>query len=142
QMGMTLAPFDNPLPVLQIQPSEQTGVTDLPASLVALPALVTPLPAVTQTLHLSMDPELDRLGMQALIDKYGPAAMGSMTGGHAMHGMPSAPAASAAKTVSDPHAGHGASPAHAAPSKAASESVSDVGAMSMPAMIWPLGSMI
>nr|WP_279162755.1 multicopper oxidase CueO [Plesiomonas shigelloides] len=137
QMGMTLAPFDKPLPVLQIQPSEQTGVTDLPASLVALPVLVTPLPAVTQTLHLSMDPELDRLGMQALMDKYGPAAMGSMTGGHAMHamhGMPSAPAASAEKKVSDPHAGHGASSAHAAPSKAASESVSDEGAMSMTAM--------
>ena len=109
QMGMTLPPFDKPLPVLQIQPSEQTGVTALPATLVALPALPTPLPSVTQTLHLSMDPELDRLGMQALMDKYGPAAMGSMADGHdmhAMHTMASAPAASAAKATGDPHGGH------------------------------------
>lgn len=118
QMGMTLPPFDKPLPVLQIQPTTQSGVAELPTTLVSLPALPAQLPAVTQKLHLSMDPALDRLGMQALMDKYGAAAMGNMaSGGHDMHGMSAMTEKSdmsdmtampAAPAAADPHAGHGA----------------------------------
>ncbi len=92
QMGMTLAPFDQPLPLLSLVPLQVSGSGTLPDKLVTLP----PVPAVeglnTRGLQLMMDPELDRRGMQALMDNYGHAAMGGMDmsahgmGGHAASG--------------------------------------------------------
>lgn len=78
QMGMTVAPFDNPVPIARIQPLTLHGSGELPDKLVALP----PLPALDglteRQFHLMMDPKLDRLGMQALMEKYGMQAMAGM----------------------------------------------------------------
>ncbi|TDT52171.1 blue copper oxidase [Enterobacter sp. AG5470] len=82
QMGMTVAPFDQPQPVLRIQPLQVTASGILPDKLASLPAL-PPLEGLTQrTLQLSMDPMLDMMGMQALQQKYGDAAMAGMMMGH------------------------------------------------------------
>ncbi|WP_437890078.1 multicopper oxidase CueO [Phytobacter sp. V91] len=88
QMGMTVAPFDQPQPILRIQPLAITASATLPDSLAALPALPA-LEGLTQRhLQLSMDPMLDMMGMQALQAKYGDAAMAgmSMANGHMGHG--------------------------------------------------------
>ena len=88
QMGMTVAPFDQPVPVLRIQPLQVTASGDLPDTLASLPALPA-LEGLTQrTLQLSMDPMLDMMGMQALQQKYGDGAMAGMGMHHGdMHGM-------------------------------------------------------
>ena len=102
QMGMTLPPFDKPLPVLRIQPTEAKGHTVMPDQLVAL----APLPKLeglpTRTLKLSMDPRLDEQGMGQLMQRYGHAAMAGMSmdahsapasgssGGHGAMNMPHA----------------------------------------------------
>ncbi|GAB7217869.1 multicopper oxidase CueO [Dickeya oryzae] len=78
QMGMRLPPFDQPLPVLRIQPSAQPGVGKLPETLVPLPALPSTAGLKTRQLQLSMDPRLDMLGMQALMVRYGMQAMSGM----------------------------------------------------------------
>ncbi|ACS85983.1 multicopper oxidase CueO [Musicola paradisiaca] len=89
QMGMLLPPFDQPLPVLHIQPGTEMGAGTLPDRLATLP----PLPATDglkwRRLQLSMDPQLDRQGMQLLMQRYGMQAMaGMMMGGNgAMTGM-------------------------------------------------------
>ena len=79
QMGMPLPPFDKPLPVLRIQPTENKGHATMPDQLVAL----APLPKLeglpTRTLKLSMDPRLDEQGMQQLMQRYGHAAMAGMS---------------------------------------------------------------
>ncbi|WP_039057419.1 multicopper oxidase CueO [Enterobacter sp. Bisph1] len=78
QMGMTVAPFDQPQPVLRIQPLQVTASGTLPDTLAALPALPA-LDGLTQrTFQLSMDPMLDMMGMQALQKKYGDSAMAGM----------------------------------------------------------------
>ncbi|MFZ1872658.1 MAG: multicopper oxidase CueO [Chania sp.] len=82
QMGMTLAPFDQPLPVLRIQPSLAQGVKTMPDSLVKLPALPALAGLQDRLLQLSMDPKLDTLGMQALMDRYGHQAMAGMSMDH------------------------------------------------------------
>ncbi|OMQ20825.1 multicopper oxidase CueO [Serratia oryzae] len=82
QMGMTLAPFDRPLPVLRIQPSLVQGVKTMPDSLVKLPALPPSTGLQERLLQLSMDPKLDTLGMQALMDRYGHQAMAGMSMDH------------------------------------------------------------
>lgn len=88
QMGMTLAPFDQPLPVLRIQPSLGQGVKSMPDSLVKLPALPAVSGIQERWLQLMMDPKLDMLGMQALMDRYGHQAMAGMSMDHgAMPGM-------------------------------------------------------
>ncbi|MCC0182725.1 multicopper oxidase CueO [Aeromonas hydrophila] len=74
QMGMTLAPFDAALPLLRIRPSLIEGKGRLPDSLARLPALPATQGLPSRTLTLSMDPELDRQGMQALMD-HGAMAM-------------------------------------------------------------------
>ncbi|GLR08710.1 multicopper oxidase CueO [Mixta theicola] len=87
QMGMTLAPFDAPLPLLHILPLRVMASGSLPDKLANLP----PLPASDNLpgrwLQLMMDPQLDRLGMQALQQRYGMQAMaGHEMAGHAMAG--------------------------------------------------------
>lgn len=90
QMGMTLPPFDKPVPVLHIQPTTDVGKGALPDSLIALPALPARDGLTTRHLQLSMDPRLDAAGMQALMDRYGMQAMAGMPmahhGGSMSHG--------------------------------------------------------
>ncbi|PVZ83351.1 multicopper oxidase CueO [Serratia sp. S1B] len=82
QMGMTLAPFDKPLPVLHIQPSLAQGVKSMPDHLVNLPALPPLNGGQERFLQLMMDPKLDMMGMQALMDRYGHKAMAGMSMEH------------------------------------------------------------
>lgn len=82
QMGMTLAPFDAALPLLRIRPSLIEGKGRLPDSLARLPALPATQGLPSRTLTLSMDPELDRQGMQALMSRYGHGAMAGMSMAH------------------------------------------------------------
>lgn len=78
QMGMAVAPFDKPHPVLRIQPLRVTASGTLPDTLTTLPALPS-LDGLTQRkLQLSMNPMLDMMGMQALMAKYGDKAMAGM----------------------------------------------------------------
>jgi len=100
QMGMTLAPFDRPLPLVQILPLRIMASGSLPDKLAELPPLPSAEGAQTRWLQLMMDPELDRLGMQALMQQYGDNAMGQMAG----HG---ASAAKQPDADSNAHAGHG-----------------------------------
>jgi len=82
QMGMTLAPFDQPLPLVQILPLRVMASGSMPDKLVDLP----PLPSVegvqSRWLQLMMDPQLDQQGMQALMDRYGHQAMAGMKMDH------------------------------------------------------------
>lgn len=84
QMGMAVAPFDKPHPVLRIQPLLVTASGTLPDTLTTLPALPA-LDGLTQRkLQLSMEPMLDMMGMQALMKKYGNQAMAGMHHGQMM----------------------------------------------------------
>jgi len=86
QMGMAVAPFDKPHPVLRIQPLRVVASGELPDTLVDVPRLPA-LEGLTQrTLQLSMDPMLDMMGMQALAEKYGDQAMAGMHHGSMNHG--------------------------------------------------------
>lgn len=80
QMGMTLAPFEQPLPVLSIKPLQIMASGTLPDKLVDVPALPAQDGLNARWLQLSMDPELDRRGMLALMKRYGHAAMAGMSG--------------------------------------------------------------
>lgn len=82
QMGMTLAPFDQALPVLHIQPSLAQGIKTMPDSLVKLPVLPAVAGIQERWLQLMMNPQLDKLGMQALMDRYGHQAMAGMSMDH------------------------------------------------------------
>ncbi|CNF16311.1 multicopper oxidase [Yersinia pseudotuberculosis] len=82
QMGMTLAPFDQPLPVLRIQPSLAIGSQVLPESLVVIPELADVTGVQERWFQLMMDPKLDMLGMQALVARYGMKAMAGMKMNH------------------------------------------------------------
>lgn len=84
QMGMTLPPFDQPLPLVQILPLRVMASATLPDQLATLPALPATEGVTARWLQLMMDPQLDQLGMQALMQRYGEKAMGK--GGH--HAMP------------------------------------------------------
>ncbi|WP_223817161.1 multicopper oxidase domain-containing protein, partial [Pantoea sp. M_5] len=84
QMGMTLPPFDQPLPLVQILPLRVMASATLPDRLATLPALPATEGLHTRWLQLMMDPQLDQQGMQALMQRYGEKAMGK--GGH--HAMP------------------------------------------------------
>lgn len=83
QMGMTLAPFDQPLPLVQILPLRVMASATLPDQLATLPPVPKTDGLNTRWLQLMMDPQLDQLGMQTLMQRYGDKAMGK--GGH--HGM-------------------------------------------------------
>ncbi|MEI2266353.1 multicopper oxidase CueO [Erwinia sp. CGal63] len=80
QMGMSLAPFDRPLPLLSIQPLRVMASGSLPDKLVDVPPLPSQDGLKSRWLQLSMDPELDRRGMLALMERYGHAAMAGMSG--------------------------------------------------------------
>ncbi|HFF1619898.1 TPA: multicopper oxidase CueO [Yersinia enterocolitica] len=82
QMGMTLAPFDKPLPVLRLQPSLVAGSKVLPDSLVVVPPLADATGLQERWFQLMMDPKLDMLGMQALMSRYGMQAMAGMSMDH------------------------------------------------------------
>ncbi|RPH30826.1 multicopper oxidase CueO [Buttiauxella warmboldiae] len=79
QMGMTVAPFDKPQPVVRIQPLIVAASGEMPDKLAAVPALPSPEGIAERWLQLMMDPMLDMMGMQALMDKYGPQAMAGMS---------------------------------------------------------------
>ena len=84
QMGMAVAPFDKPHPVLRIQPLRVTASGILPDTLAAVPALPSLNGLTQRKLQLSMDPMLDMMGMQALMNKYGDQAMTGMHHGQSM----------------------------------------------------------
>ena len=87
QMGMAVAPFDKAVPVLHIQPIGIPGSGTLPDTLAKMPALPSLDGLTERKLQLSMDPMLDMMGMQALMQKYGNQAMGGMDHGNMMgHG--------------------------------------------------------
>jgi blue copper oxidase len=79
QMGMTVAPFDKPVPVARIQPLRIAASGELPDRLVNMPALPALDGLTERWLQLMMDPMLDMMGMQALMDKYGEQAMAGMS---------------------------------------------------------------
>lgn len=79
QIGMTLAPFDDVLPVLHIETSLKVGEKNLPENLVTLPAIPSTEGMTQRSLLLSMDPQVDIQGMQALMDRFGEKAMAGMS---------------------------------------------------------------
>ncbi|WP_409075248.1 multicopper oxidase CueO [Pantoea sp. C3] len=83
QMGMTLAPFDQPLPLVQILPLRVMASATLPDTLATLPVIPKTEGLNTRWLQLMMDPQLDQQGMQALMQRYGEKAMGK--GHHEMN---------------------------------------------------------
>lgn len=86
QMGMTIAPFDQPLPVLRIETTLTNGDGKLPSTLAAIPALPSLTGLNRRRFHLMMDMRLDMQGMMMLREKYGEQAMGNMGGHGAMMG--------------------------------------------------------
>lgn len=84
QMGMAIAPFDKPHPVMSIQPLLITASGTLPDTLTTLPALPSLDGLTVRKLQLSMDPMLDMMGMQMLMQKYGDQAMAGMDHGQMM----------------------------------------------------------
>ena len=84
QMGMAIAPFDKQHPVMSIQPLRITASGTLPDTLTALPALPSLEGLTVRRLQLSMDPMLDMMGMQMLMQKYGDQAMTGMGHGQMM----------------------------------------------------------
>ncbi|EMD1716703.1 multicopper oxidase CueO [Providencia stuartii] len=81
QMGMTIAPFNQPLPVLHIETTMGTGAGKLSEQLATLPALPSLAGLTRRRFHLMMDMRLDMQGMVMLRERYGEQAMGHM-GGH------------------------------------------------------------
>lgn len=86
QIGMTVTPFDNVVPVVRIQPLTIPGSGELPDKLVDVPAVPAAHGLTERHFHLMMNPELDKLGMQALMAKYGMQAMAGMDHGDMEHG--------------------------------------------------------
>ncbi len=86
QMGMTIAPFDQPLPVLHIETTISASEGKLPSVLAALPAIPSLTGLTRRRFHLMMDMRLDMQGMMMLREKYGDQAMGNMGGHGAMMG--------------------------------------------------------
>lgn len=94
QMGMNLPPFNNNMPVLTIQPSSERNQATLPDHLVDMPAIPTIPNLYQRHLDLTMNPQLDKIGMQAFQDKYPQHSMANMdmddmnmdmSHGHEMH---------------------------------------------------------
>ncbi|MEM1130444.1 MAG: multicopper oxidase CueO [Pseudomonadota bacterium] len=65
QMAMTLPPFDAELPLVTLRPNGPDGTGNLPDTLVAVPPLVSGLPA--SSLDLEMDMNMDAEGMAAFM---------------------------------------------------------------------------
>lgn len=87
QMGMAVAPFDKPHPVMRVQPLLITASATLPDSLTSMPSLPSLDGLTVRKLQLSMDPMLDMMGMQMLMKKYGGQAMAGMDHGKMMDHM-------------------------------------------------------
>ncbi|EKT64962.1 multicopper oxidase CueO [Providencia burhodogranariea] len=81
QMGMTIAPFNQPLPVLHIETTMSAGAGELPSVLGAIPTIPSVKGLNRRRFHLMMDMRLDMQGMMMLRERYGDQAMGNM-GGH------------------------------------------------------------
>lgn len=79
QIGMTVPPFDMPVPVLRVQPGTQKSAKQLPDRLVVLPPVPSSDTLPSRLLQLTMDPRLDRQGMEALMQLYGAKAMAGMS---------------------------------------------------------------
>lgn len=86
QMGMTIAPFNQPLPVLHIETTISAGAGELPSVLAAIPAIPSVKGLNRRRFHLMMDMRLDMQGMMMLRERYGDQAMGNMGGHGAMMG--------------------------------------------------------
>ncbi|NIY48009.1 multicopper oxidase CueO [Cedecea colo] len=86
QIGMTVAPFDKPVPVARIQPLRIAASGTLPDKLVDVPALPALAGLTERWLQLMMDPMLDMMGMQALTEKYGDRALAGINHGGMNHG--------------------------------------------------------
>ena len=84
QMGMAIAPFDKPHPVMRVQPLLITASGTLPDSLTSMPSLPSLEGLTVRKLQLSMDPMLDMMGMQMLMKKFGGQAMAGMDHGKMM----------------------------------------------------------
>lgn len=82
QMGMTLPPFDLPVPVLRVQPGSVKTTGTLPDALVDIPPMPSTENLPSRLLELTMDPRLDMQGMQALMQRYGMKAMAGMSMGN------------------------------------------------------------
>ena len=79
QMGMTLPPFDAPLSVLRILPTDDRSAKKLPDFLASLPALPVLDGLSSRTFTLGMDPGLDMQGMRELVQRYGEKALAGMS---------------------------------------------------------------
>ena len=75
QMGMAIAPFDKPHPVMRVQPLLITASGTLPDTLTSMPSLPSLEGLTVRKLQLSMDPMLDMMGMQMLMKKCGGQTM-------------------------------------------------------------------
>ncbi|EJB5573468.1 multicopper oxidase CueO [Citrobacter freundii] len=84
QMGMAIAPFDKPHPVMRVQPLLITASDTLPDTLTSMPSLPSLEGLTVRKLQLSMDPMLDMMGMQMLMKKFGGQAMAGMDHGKMM----------------------------------------------------------
>ncbi|HCB1741032.1 multicopper oxidase CueO [Citrobacter sp. RHBSTW-00696] len=84
QMGMAIAPFDKPHPVMRVQPLLITASGTLPDTLTSMPAQPSLEGLTVRKLQLSMDPMLDMMGMQMLMKKYGAQTMAGMDHGKMM----------------------------------------------------------
>lgn len=84
QMGMAIAPFDKPHPVMRVQPLLITASGTLPDSLTSMQSLPSLEGLTVRKLQLSMEPMLDMMGMQMLMKKYGAQAMAGMDHGKMM----------------------------------------------------------
>ncbi len=84
QMGMAIAPFDKPHPVMHVQPLLITASGTLPDTLTSMPSLPSLEGLTVRKLQLSMDPMLDMMGMQMLMKKFGGQAMAGMDHGKMM----------------------------------------------------------
>ena len=84
QMGMAIAPFDKPHPVMRVQPLLITASGTLPDTLTSMPAQPSLEGLTVRKLQLSMNPMLDMMGMQMLMKKYGAQAMAGMDHGKMM----------------------------------------------------------
>ncbi len=85
QLGMTLPPYDAPLPLVTIQPLQILSSGTLPDTLASLPSVTAVSSFNRRRLQLSMDPRLDNQGMAALMARYGEQAMNGMAERHNQH---------------------------------------------------------
>ncbi len=79
QMGMSLPPFDEALPVLRIRGLAEKSKKRMPDRLVSMPGIPSLNGLQRRELKLTMDSQLDMQGMQALMQRYGEKAMAGMS---------------------------------------------------------------